>query len=367
MKVLLINPWEADIFPPPSLGYLQSVLKQESIDVHGADLKDALLLKDDYDLVGVTFHSFSVKYAKQIRDKFKTRLICGGHHPSALPEQMLAIGYDQVVIGEGEKAILDIIKGNTESIIQGEACVLDEIPFPDYTGFKGNWTMGIPIISSRGCPFDCNFCASADFWKRKWKMRSAENVISEIVTKQYKTFMFEDDNFTMNRNRVIEICKSLKELSGLSWQCASRAETLVDEELCWWLRTAGCHTVWLGVESLSQESLDRCKKKTTVDKMLNGIRTAHAYDLQTMSQFIVGIPGDTEKNIRETVQNIRLGKVGRKRGSSILWILPNTDIHKKAKEKGFSDDVYLNGGELYYTYEQNIRTLRYWVNLIKAA
>lgn len=366
MRMLLINPWQSDVFPPPSLGYLQAVLKQAAVDVTACDLDEALLKEDDYDLVAISFHSFSVRYAIKLRSKFKGKMICGGHHPSALPQQMLSIGYDQVVVGEGERAILDIVKGNKEKIIYGEGCNLDEIPFPDYSGFKTSLDWGIPVISSRGCPFDCSFCASSDFWHKRWKMRSAENVLEEITRKGYKKFMFEDDNFTMNKTRAIQICNGLADIEGLTWQCASRAETLVDDELCYNLKRAGCHTVWLGVESLSQDSLDRCSKRTTVEKMLVGISTAHAHGLKTISQFIVGLPGDTQKNIDETVRHIKKAKIGR-RGANILWILPNTEAYRKAKERGFDDAVYLNGGDLFYTFEQNIQTLNTWTRLINAA
>lgn len=104
MRVLLINPWQGELFPPPSLGYIQASIKTiEGIEVVAKDLSPALEDRSEYDLVGVSFHSFSVKHARLIREKFKTRLVCGGHHPSALPQQMLSIGYDQVCIGEGEE------------------------------------------------------------------------------------------------------------------------------------------------------------------------------------------------------------------------------------------------------------------------
>jgi radical SAM superfamily enzyme YgiQ (UPF0313 family) len=370
MKVLLINPWQSDVFPSPSLGYLQASLKEAEVDVKACDLDEAMLEKDEYDLVAISFHSFSVRHAITLRNKFKSRMICGGHHPSALPEQMLSVGYDQVVVGEGERAIVDVIKGNKAQIIYGESSNLNDIPFPDYTGLSTRLDWGLPIISSRGCPFDCTFCASSNFWHRQWRMRSAENVLDEIiegvVNKGYKNFMFEDDNFTMGKDRAIQICNGLTTIGGLSWQCASRAETLVDDELCINLKRAGCHTVWLGVESLSQDSLDRCSKRTTVEKMLTGIGTARSHGLRTLSQFIVGLPGDTRKNIEETVRNIRTYRIGN-RGSNILWILPNTEAHKKAKEKGFDDSTYLNDGNLFYTFEQDIKTLQLWAHLINAA
>lgn len=366
LKVLLINPWQGEIFPPPGLAYIQSTLKAlPDVQVKACDLDEALQGPKDWDLVAVSFHSFSVKFAQRIRAYFPGRLICGGHHPSALPQQMLSIGFDQVVIGEGEEAIRGIVRGDTRKIIIGAESDINSIPFPDYSGFGGEWSMGIPVISSRGCPFDCSFCASSSFWGRKWRMRSSENVLHEIYRNAFNKFMFEDDNFTIDRRRVQEICEGLRG-EGYFWQCASRAETLVDEDLCRLLYSSGCHTVWLGVESLSQASLDRNSKRTTVEKMLRGIATAERVGLNTMSQFIVGLPEDTEKDILETVKAIRGSKI-RRRGSNVLWIVPETEAYRKAKKQGFSDEIYLSEGAPFYTYEHDINTLNHWAHLINTA
>jgi radical SAM superfamily enzyme YgiQ (UPF0313 family) len=367
MRVLLINPWQAECFPPPALGYLQAVLKTvPEVTVKAADLYVALQQEDDWDIVAVTFHSFSVKYATGIRKSFKNgRLICGGHHVSAMPDQLLAAGYDQVVVGEGENAIIDIIKGNTNNIIQGAPVTLDGLPFPDYTGLQYDGTLGVPVISSRGCPYDCTFCASSDFWHRRWKMRSADDVCAEVAHHGSREFMFEDDNFTLNRQRALDVCAALAG-RGLSWQCASRAETLVDDELCHALQAAGCHTVWLGVESLSQDTLDRCRKNTTVGKMLQGIATAERHGLQTMCQFIVGLPEDAQRDIDATVRNIRQSKI-RRRGANILWVLPRTEAYNRAKLHGFDDATYLQSGAPFYTYEQSLLTLQQWTNQINTA
>lgn len=331
----------------------------QEVNVTALDLSAALAQRDRFDFVGVTFHSFSVKYARLIRNYFKKRLICGGHHPSALPKQMLSLGYDQVVIGEGENAILDIIHGNNDCIVKGSDRwykSIDDIPFPDYTGLK--FTDNV-VISSRGCPFKCNFCASSLFWENSWKSRNPENVINEVS--KLNSWMFEDDNFTANKKRAIEICRGIKG----SWQCASRAENL-DDELCEALKASGCHTVWLGVESFSQASLDRCNKHTTVEKMIKGIEIAEKHGIQTMSQFIVGLPGDTIEDIRETARVIRQTKMTRF-GANIAWILPNTEIHTQAKLRGFNDDEYLISGAPFYTYENPLVTLQHWANIINNA
>jgi radical SAM superfamily enzyme YgiQ (UPF0313 family) len=372
MKLLLINPWQGEVFPTPAIGYLQAAVKhaRPEVSVTAADMKQAiaLLAHNTYDLVGVTYHSFSVKYARYIRSIVKGRLICGGHHPSALPQQMLDIGYDQVVVGEGENALIGVIDGDIRPILRGYANpfdTIDSIPFPDYGGLSWSGAMGMPIISSRGCPFSCSFCGSVAFWGRKWKMRSAENVLEEIRRMGLKKFFYEDDNFTVNKNRALAICDGIKG-KGYSWQCNSRAETLMDEELCRALKDAGCDTVWCGIESLSQKSLDRCGKHTTVEKMLAGIEMADKVGLNIMAQFIVGLPDDNEADIQLTVAGIKRSKIKRK-GVQKIWIVPNTLAHDRAKAKGFNDEVFLKTGAPYYTYEQDMATLDRWYKMIDKA
>lgn len=368
MKILLINPWTPDQLPPPSIGYLQAALKHWKVDVMAKDLNEAMSDKEDYDLVAVSFHSFSVKYARQIRDKFKGHLICGGHHSSALPEQMLSIGYDQVVVGEGENAIIDILQGNDSKIVKD--CDrkyfngINDIPFPDYTGLEFTGIPhGISIITSRGCPFSCNFCGSTKFWNHKYTMRSPYDILYEIEkckSEGFETWIFYDDNFTANKKRVFEICAGLD--GSLIWECASRAESL-DEELCRELYRAGCRTIHLGIESLSQDALDRMGKNTTVEKMIRGIEIAELIGIHTFSLFLVGLPGDTIKNIEETRYN-RIRSRITQYGPNICWVLPGTSIHQKAKEHGFDDNVYLESGVPFYCYEQSIETLNQWASMI---
>lgn len=359
LKILLINPFPIDQLPPPAIGYLQAVLKKLNIDVTACNLEDAYLLKDDFDIVGVSFNTFSMNQAISIRNHFKGHLICGGHHSSALPDQMLSIGYDQVVIGEGEQSIVEIIKGNKDQIIKAERVDINELPFPDYSGLKfTGFPHGIPIISSRGCPFSCVFCGSSSFWGHKYKKRSADNVLTEIEQRKsegYKTWIFYDDNFLVDKYRVSEICQGLD--GTYIWETVARAENLNDE-ICKELYRAGCRKVHLGIESLSQDALDRMGKHTTVERMLRGIEAAESNNLSTMSLFLVGMPGDTYEDIKITRRERLKSKITQY-GSNIVWILPNTEIYKKAKEYGFSDDSYFTGVP-YFTYEHSLKELQQW-------
>jgi radical SAM superfamily enzyme YgiQ (UPF0313 family) len=196
-------------------------------------------------------------------------------------------------------------------------------------------------------------------------MRQAEDVLDEIAWMGLKTFMFEDDNFTVDKKRALKICDGIKG-KGYSWQCNSRAETLVDEELCRALKDAGCETVWCGIESFSQKSLNRSGKRTTVEKMLAGIEMADKVGLEIMAQFIVGLPDDTEADIKLTVETIKKSKIKRK-GVQKIWIVPNTLAHDRAKAKGFDDEVFLKTGSPYYTYEQDMATLDRWYKMIDQA
>jgi len=369
MKVLLINPWNSEECPPPSIGYLQAALKYIGVSVVAKDLYEAMVDDELYDLVAVSFHSFSVRYAKIIRAKFKGKLICGGHHPSALPQQMLGIGYDQVVIGEGENAIIGITQGFTspDKLVHSDECIffhgINEYPFPDYTGLKYSGVLGVPIITSRGCPNRCTFCASTDFWHHKYKMRSVENVLSEVEKRKsegHKNWIFYDDNFTAHKKRAMDICTGLD--GKLTWKTVSRAEDL-DDDLCREMYRAGCRDIYLGIESMSQDALDRCQKNTTVEKMIKGIQAAERAKIKTFCLFLVGLPGDTIKDIEETSRNRRRVKMSRI-GVNIAWIVPGTEIYRKSKENGFDDETFLTSGAPFYTYEQDIKTLQRWSKMI---
>ena len=236
MRVLLINPGAPGLFPPPAIGYLAAALRYclPEVDVIAADLLYAcglLAIGEHFDFVCASFHSFSAKFARLIRHRAKgsnARLICGGHHPSSsLGWQLEQDGWE-VVKGEGEEALVNIVAGTPGQWRFGG---VSDFPAPDYAGLGGEWKLGgahaWPIISSRGCPFDCSFCASSAFWKRRWSGRSPRDVLAELdhIIRHHgvRAWMFEDDNFTLQPHRAIDICRGIKDLQkeygrGLSWQ-----------------------------------------------------------------------------------------------------------------------------------------------------
>lgn len=389
MRVLLINPWQMGSLPMISLGYLKAYIKKHkpSVEVSFADEVTYSEIKGPFDIIGFSIHTAHLPNAIRILDFLKAKFpdanfIAGGHHPSALPEQMLEIGFNQVVIGPGGNAFLSIIEGNTADILdyRGDNIDLDIISDYDDQG-AGSRVPGMtqnlgwkrmPILSSIGCPFSCSFCASSEFWKRKWTPRSAESVVEEMLyrlnTGRASSFIFSDDNLTLKKNRAVELCELIKEkvlvkYPKLEWQCGSRTESLIDQDLCKSLYSAGCRWVWLGIESGSQKLLDSCSKGLRKEKQFEGIEEAYRNKLKTVGQFIVGLIGETEDTISETINFINSTHITNP-GCNTAWLLPNTYFHSYALERGFNNDRYLTEGAPFFTYENSIETLVSWTKKI---
>lgn len=391
MNLLLINPWEPELFPPPGLGYLKAfaMAKIPGLQVELADWTPGIDISDPdgFQIIGVTVHSFAVRnlpfLVKYLRQRFPSaHLVAGGHHASALPNQLLGLGFDQVVVGPGEAALVAVLEGNRQSILYGVSIPdINDYPIPDYSGLTGEWTLplsqggrALPIISSRGCPFECKFCASSSFWGRRWFPRAPDRVVEEIIYRlensQMDSFMFEDDNFTLQRDRAIEICRLLDSevrprWPQLRWQAASRAETLDDRELCRAMVLAGCTHVWLGIESGAEEILYECSKATTPEKMLQGIKIAEESGLRTVGQFIVGLVGESDRTIEASCNFIRQSSLSLV-GANKAWVLPRTYLHEHALRMGFNNEEYLKGVP-FFTWENPESRLEKWVIKLQSA
>jgi len=140
-------------------------------------------------------------------EKSHAHVIMGGMHPTILPEEALQHA-DQVIVGEGEKVILDVVEGRrSEPIVTGEpVCNLDEVPFPDYSILKTP-VQAANVLSTRGCPFRCTFCPTSRMFT-PYRQRSVDNVIAEIRMYKkmgFRYLNFEDDNFTADKERAKEI------------------------------------------------------------------------------------------------------------------------------------------------------------------
>lgn len=377
MKIVLTRPnYNSHIITPPlGIGYLASYLKKNGIEAIIIDgLKEALsaqelaekIEKEKPDIVGITcltaFYNETVELSKILKEKgFK--VVIGGVHPTFLPYKTLKeSNADFVVCGEGEIPLLKLLKNgfsnegiagvyslnelaSDEDLFTKSEIVtnLDDLPFPDWEqidpntypkaphgAFTKNYPVGI-IMTSRGCPFECTFCASRKFYDRRIRFRSPENVISEIeylVNKfGVREIHFEDDNLTMLRDRAERIFNEIiiKKLD-ISWSCPNgiRADR-VDRELIYLMKKSGCYRFAYGIESANKEILRKIKKKETIEAINEAIDIADSEGILCQGFFIFGLPGETKKTIEETINFAVNSKLSLAQ-FLILDVLPGSEL-----------------------------------------
>lgn len=197
----------------------------------------------------------------------------------------------------------------------GEVCEdLDTVPFPDRDTIPWQWYLEawysrrpfMNMMTSRGCPYHCAFCLwPQSMYGHKQRFRSLDNVFAEIgmLVKCYgvRELNIDDGTFTTRRERVLEFCRRLrKEKYGLIWTCNGRVDN-IDDEMLGEMRLAGCKMIRLGVESGSQEVLDKIRKGLTLAQIEEGVRRVKKSGIQALGGFMFGFPYDSRKSVEQTI------------------------------------------------------------------
>lgn len=326
MKIVFVetpSPWLVRQDMHVALGplYLATILKKEGHDVRFArpeGIEDFINFQDA-DIIcmsGTTLeYPMNVECAVWIRNHFPDiKIFIGGLHATVMYQDIAdADLFDAICVGEGESVIIDMVrdvekdKFNKLYSPNGFVDDLDTIPFPDRTLIEGSYGKGIflnrktyisggteSIMASRGCPYNCAFCASHSIWDGKIRYRSTENMVSEIrqiiESTQTRQFVFFDDNLALNRKKCLELCEALKEFD-IAWRCLVRADNL-DPEICEALATSGCKEIWPGIESGDQRVLDMLNKRINAGEMLEGCKNAKRAGLEIRALFMIGTPGE---------------------------------------------------------------------------
>jgi radical SAM superfamily enzyme YgiQ (UPF0313 family) len=231
---------------------------------------------------------------------------------------------------------------------------LDELPYPAWDLFplENYWKLGyahgpltkdkyLPVLSSRGCAFNCGFCIIPEVCNRKWKARSAENVVNEIMFFQKKygvsEFHFEDVNPTLNKRRIKEFCRLLLDQNiHISWKLAqgTKLESL-DSETVGLMAKAGCNYVSMSPESGSQRVLKLMGKPVDLDHAVTLFRVMKQKGIYTQACFVLGYPGETQADLKETSALVRkLAKTGADEVALfIITPMPGSKIYEKFQQK----------------------------------
>ena len=362
-KVLLLSPLYIDIYGslknaagryfPLGLGYIASYLikygghevRLYEPEAQGLTIRDIEEIVKSFkpDVAGITCSTANftraIELAKLCRANSTAKIILGGVHVSAIPEFVMSENadcLDCVVVGEGEKTMLELveayqnnsglesIKGivykKQDSIVRNENRPfiedLDSIPFParhlipQHLFFpnmhNARYRNCSTILTSRGCPFNCSFCAARIVSGTRYRMHSAEYVLEEMqmLKKDYKArqLLITDDTFTVNHPRLEKICKGMidKKLN-LKWFCFAQVTT-VNREILSLMKKAGCYSIGFGLESSNEEILKKMGKPISPAKSKETIKIANQLGFKTQAFYIIGSFGETKAQMINTIK-----------------------------------------------------------------
>lgn len=363
MKVLLIHPpdenmvttnvpsvvdEETGLYPPLGLMYVAAYAEKntdhkiEILDAQaeevGYDEIEREIEKKKPDIVGIqsmTFtHIDTILTAKIVKSVDRDiKIVLGGPHVNIYPNETINIPeVDYLVLGEGEVPFTELIQnlddGQKLETVKGLVFKdrnrvvntgpreliqdLDSIPFParHLTSYKKYYSLlarRSPIttmMTSRGCPYKCLFCDRPHLGKR-FRARSAENVVDEMeecVDRGIQEILIYDDTFTINRQRVVDICKKISKRGlDIGWDVRARVNT-VDEELLKIMKDAGCERIHYGVEAGTPEILKILRKGITLKQVEDAFRWTKDIGITTLAYFIIGSPTETREQILQTLE-----------------------------------------------------------------
>jgi radical SAM superfamily enzyme YgiQ (UPF0313 family) len=323
------------------------------------------------EVLGISTITPTVKRGYALADECRALgipVILGGPHVTFLPEEALDHA-DLVVRGEGEgamTALLDLwhagyVKAtdaeyarvpnltwkNAAGTVQHNPmgpwiADLDALPVPDFSladgtadcRFGGKTT--VMVQTSRGCPFDCSFCSVTGMFGKKFRYRSIESVLSEVrrYNRRDHFVFFCDDNFTANKRRARELVGAMiQERFRFQWSTQVRTDLARDPELVALMKRAGCHTVFIGFESVNPKSLTEMKKSQTLEEIRNAMRVIQGAGIHIHGMFVFGFEDDDWQTVEATVRLAREMKLTSVQ-LLILTPLPGSELYERLAGEG---------------------------------
>jgi anaerobic magnesium-protoporphyrin IX monomethyl ester cyclase len=400
MKVVLVNPplrrmvsanlpafveEERGSYPPMGLLYIAATLRERGsksvevkvLDTVLEDLSDRQI--EDYlrreapDVVGTQVLTFTLfdslavtRMAKKVNPQVVT--VLGGRHCDIYPAETAALpGVDFVITGEGELPFTKLVEHLLQpdelekipglTFRRGERLIsnppqmiddLDDLPFParDLTAYRNyrfllaKKSVFTTLITSRGCPYGCAFC---DEGRKKFRAVSAPRVVEEILYCKEQLgidqFFIFDSTFTVDRRRVLDICELLvQRRANVAFDVRSRVN-LIDDEVLKALKKAGCIRIQYGVESGNDEVLKAINKNILVQQVREVVRQTHKYDFEILCDFMIGLPGETEKEVEDTIR-LALELPIDYAQFAITVPYPNTGLYELGMRKGIFNDYW---------------------------
>jgi anaerobic magnesium-protoporphyrin IX monomethyl ester cyclase len=418
LKVALISPPPASQwafvdyqYPIIGLAYLAAVLEKNGHQIRVIDCPpqhltcmhiQQELTRFQPDIVGITSVTATFTSALKVAQTAKQAcpkafVVLGGPHVTIADDAFLLENpeVDAVVKGEGEQTIVELaryvsglmslnavagitFRSNGHLVhTTNRSCIqnLDELPFPAYHYFplikyRIFKKIGVPILTSRGCTSNCSFCLVPHIAGNNFRARSPASVADEMesVKSSYNVdfVTFNDEIFTYNKQRVLDICAEIKRRKiKLPWDCQTRVD-LVSSDLLHRMKEANCQLINFGVESGSQRILDAMKKGTTVQQNAAAIRMAKEAGLSVTVSLALGYPGETEETIMQTIDFIK------KTEPDDLYLFlatpfPSTELRDAVGDLGWKMSQDWNSYEMQTASFKNIRMPFDTINKVREA
>jgi radical SAM superfamily enzyme YgiQ (UPF0313 family) len=268
------------------------------------------------DLVGITGMTCVIPRSYEIADEYRKRgvpVVMGGIHVSMLPEEAIQ-HCNSVVIGEAEEiweeVVKDVQKKNLQKFYRAPRFPdLTHAPIPRWDLLKNKFYPIFPIQTGRGCPFDCDFCSVQTFNGRQYRYRKTEDIIREIETLQAieykKPIFFVDDNLLAVSSYAQKLLESLLHFR-FKWWCQASVSGLKDDKILDLMYRAGCREIFIGFESVSQDSL-QAMHKSPVNKAKEYkeiINKIHSHGMAVFASFILGSDSDNKNIFGDTADFI---------------------------------------------------------------
>ncbi len=356
-----------------SNGFLSTILDMSVTNMQTEKLDDRLNeIKPD--IVGISTMTSNYLNATRVAKTVKRWnpecvVVMGGVHATFMHRNILETvpEVDVVVRYEGEFAMSELARvldeNDSPRAVRGisfrengrlvstppRGCIedLDKLPYPAHhlleppvEEYLGQYLpRSLPVMTSRGCPFSCIYCSTMALHGQRYRTRSIANVMGELeyLVEKFEVtdISFVDDNFTMQKDRVIELCREIKKRNlSIEWGCSARVDQ-VSDGLLRAMKDAGCRDIFFGIESASQHVLDLVRKGFRVEQAKEAVRTAEKLNIRTHCSFILGLPGESVRSLKNMVAFVEETKPTGRALPNRLSILPGTELFEK-KEEYFS-------------------------------
>ena len=356
MKVILINPRHSNgRYCQPPLGLLHVARSLSDVEIIDADaehlgMTEVVRRAKDAGVVGVTATTPVIHQAMATIRAVKAAnpaifTVLGGPHASLLPERTMVAcpELDMIVAGEADTLFPALLRAPKKGIYRSGATDWNlslpyrMLPLSRYKPHAphGRRTPWMPMITSRGCPYQCAFCSKPVFGSRFRAVR-ADDVVNEVglLERDYgvREIGFYDDVFTLDHARVLRLCELWKQMCRSIWTCESRVD-LVTPTLLKEMKRGGCYLIAYGLESGAPEILRTLQKRAGLAQAEQAISWTREAGIETLGYFIIGAPGETRETIRQTVDFAKRLKLDFAQ-FSLAMPFPGTKLAQMAEDMG---------------------------------